>query len=115
MLDLGKVKKTEVAMSKDDNALMFGIGILAGVTTGIIAGLLFAPASGEESRKKLEKSVNNFAQNHCPTVEEAKRQALATVDVIQFKIEKAIKRVNDAIKAKQLAKAKDKEDTVYGI
>jgi len=102
-------------MSKDDNALMFGIGILAGVTTGIIAGLLMAPASGEETRKKLENQVNDFAENHCPTVEEAKRQALATVDVIQFKIEKAIKKVNDAIKARQLAKAKDKEHSVYGI
>ena len=102
-------------MSQDDNALIFGIGILAGVTTGIIAGLLFAPASGEESRKKLEAQVTDFAQNHCPTVEEAKRQALATVDVIQFKIEKAIKKINDTIKARQLARAKDKEDTVYGI
>ena len=65
--------------------------------------------------KKIEDKVTDFAENHCPTVEEAKRQALATVDVVQYKIEKAIKRVNDAIKARQLAKAKDKEDTVYGI
>lgn len=102
-------------MSKDDNALIFGIGILAGVTTGIIAGLLMAPASGEETRKKLETKVNELAENCCPTVDEAKRQALATVDVIQFKIEKAIKKVNDVIKARQLAKAKDKEHSVYGI
>lgn len=102
-------------MSKDDNALVFGIGILAGVTTGIIAGLLFAPASGEETRKKLESQVSEFAENYCPTVEEAKRQALATADVIQYKIEKAIKKVNDTIKARQLAKAKDKEHSVYGI
>ena len=102
-------------MSKDDNSLMFGIGILAGITAGIIGGLLFAPASGEETSKKIEDKVTDFAENHCPTVEEAKRQALATVDVVQYKIEKAIKRVNDAIKARQLAKAKDKEDTVYGI
>ncbi|MCR5260932.1 MAG: YtxH domain-containing protein [Candidatus Gastranaerophilales bacterium] len=102
-------------MSKDDDALIFGIGILAGVTAGIIAGLLMAPASGEETRKKLENHVNDFAENCCPTLEEAKRQALATVDVLQFKIEKAIKKVNDMIKARQLAKAKDKEHSVYGI
>ncbi|MBQ2645154.1 YtxH domain-containing protein [bacterium] len=102
-------------MSKDDNALIFGIGILAGVTTGIIAGLLLAPQSGEETRKKLETQINDLSKNCCPTVEEAKRQALATVDVIQFKIEKAIKKINDTIKARQLAKAKDKEHSVYGI
>ena len=108
-------EKMEVVMSRDDDSLLFGIGILAGVTTGIIAGLLMAPASGEETRKKIEKQVTEFTETHCPSVEEAKRQALATVDVVQFKIEKAIKKVSDSIKARQLAKAKDKEHSVYGI
>ena len=49
-------------MSKDDNSLMFGIGILAGITAGIIGGLLFAPASGEETRKKIEDKVTDFAE-----------------------------------------------------
>ena len=102
-------------MSRDDNALIFGMGILAGVTVGILAGVLFAPASGEETRKKLEQQVNEITDNCCPNIEEAKRQTLATIDVIQYKIEKAIKRVNDAIKARQLAKAKNKEQSVYGI
>ncbi len=101
-------------MSREDNSLMFGIGVLAGVTAGIIAGLLLAPASGEESRKKLEEKVNEFADN-CPTADEAKRQVLETVDVVQFKIEKAIERVKNSIKARQLAKAKDKEQSVYGV
>lgn len=101
-------------MSREDNSLMFGIGILAGVTAGIIVGLLLAPASGEESRKKLEEKVNEFADN-CPTADEAKRQVLETVDVVQFKIEKAIERVKNSIKARQLAKAKDKEQSVYGV
>ncbi len=101
-------------MSREDNSLMFGIGVLAGVTAGIIVGLLLAPASGEESRKKLEEKVNEFADN-CPTADEAKRQVLETVDVVQFKIEKAIERVKNSIKARQLAKAKDKEQSVYGV
>lgn len=114
MINSNKSQDMEVIMSKDDEALMFGIGILAGVTAGVIAGLLFAPVSGEEARKKIEEKVNDIAEN-CPTAEEAKRQALATVDVIQFKIEKAIKKINDTIKARQLAKAKNKEHSVYGV
>ena len=102
-------------MSKEDNALMFGIGILAGITTGFIAGLLAAPASGEETRKKLETTVCDFTNKHCPSLEEAKRHALATADIIQYKIEKALKKINDTIKARQLARAKDKENSVYGI
>lgn len=101
-------------MSREDNSLMFGIGVLAGVTAGIIAGLLLAPASGEESRKKLEEKVNELVEN-CPSKDEAKRQVLETVDVVQFKIEKAIEKVKNSIKARQLAKAKDKEQSVYGV
>lgn len=102
-------------MSKDDNALIFGIGILAGVTTGIIAGLLLAPDSGEETRKKLQTQAEDFGKNCRPALEDAKRQALATIDVVQYKIEKTINRINNAIKARHLAKAKDKEHSVYGI
>ena len=114
MINLKQSQVMEVEMSREDNSLMFGIGVLAGVTAGIIVGLLLAPASGEESRKKLEEKVNEFADN-CPTADEAKRQVLETVDVVQFKIEKAIERVKNSIKARQLAKAKDKEQSVYGV
>lgn len=114
MINFKQSQVMEVSMSREDNSLMFGIGVLAGVTAGIIAGLLLAPTSGEESRKKLEEKVNEIAEN-CPSTEEAKRQVLETVDVVQFKIEKAIERVKNSIKARQLAKAKDKEQSVYGI
>ena len=100
---------------EDDNALLFGIGILAGVTAGVIGGLLFAPESGEETRKKLESKINELADNY-PCVETAKKQALEAIDVLQYKIEKAIKKVDEAVKAKQLARAKEKEDSaVYGV
>ena len=114
MINLKQSQVMEVEMSREDNSLMFGIGVLAGVTAGIIAGLLMAPASGEESRKKIEEKVNETADN-CPSADEAKRQVLETVDVVQFKIEKAIERVKNSIKARQLAKAKDKEHSVYGV
>lgn len=113
--NIEKSQVMEVVMSREDDALIFGVGILAGVATGIIAGLLLAPDSGLNTRKKLQLQAEDFAKNCVPTVEEAKRQALATADVIQFKIEKAINSVNDSIKARQLAKAKDKEHSVYGI
>ena len=102
-------------MSRDDDALLFGIGILAGVTAGIIGGLLFAPQSGEETRKKLEERLNELSDS-CPCVENARKQALEAIDVLQFKIEKAVKKIEDSVKAKQLARAKEKEDSaVYGV
>ena len=36
---------------KEDSSFGFAMGILAGMIGGIAAGILFAPKSGEESRK----------------------------------------------------------------
>ena len=64
MINLKQSQVMEVEMSREDNSLMFGIGVLAGVTAGIIAGLLMAPASGEESRKKIEEKEKKDFQNN---------------------------------------------------
>lgn len=102
-------------MSKDDNSLIFGMGILAGVAAGVIGGLLFAPESGEKSRKKLENKFNELTDN-CVCLENAGKHVLEAIDVLQYKIEKAIKKIDDGYKAKKLAKAKEKEDSVvYGV
>lgn len=102
-------------MSRDDDGLLFGVGILAGITAGVIGGLLFAPQSGEETRKKLEDKFNEISDN-CPCIENVKRQTLEAIDVLQYKIEKAIKKIDESVKAKQLARAKEKEDSaVYGV
>ena len=41
-------------MSKDkDDSISFGIGLLAGVVGGIIAGIIYAPKPGAETRADL--------------------------------------------------------------
>jgi gas vesicle protein len=36
------------------------LGLLAGVAAGAIAGLLFAPAKGADTRKKITKKSKNY-------------------------------------------------------
>ncbi|MFQ8626655.1 MAG: YtxH domain-containing protein [Candidatus Gastranaerophilaceae bacterium] len=43
-------------MSKN-KSFMFGMGLLAGVVGGIVAGVLLAPQSGEESRRELKEAA----------------------------------------------------------
>lgn len=102
-------------MSKEDNSLAFGIGLLAGVIGGVVAGVLLAPKPGEETRKDVEKVIVDIAEKHAPEIEEAKRQALTSVDVMKYKIEKKYNKLNQSLKAKQLAKAKEKEYTDYDL
>ena len=41
-------------MSKDKSSFGFGMGLLAGVVGGIIAGILYAPRPGSEMREMLK-------------------------------------------------------------
>ncbi len=100
-------------MSRDDNSIIFGMGLLAGVVGGIVAAILYAPKSGKETREELKTIVNDFAQKHAPEIKEAKKQALESLDVMKYKLEKQYNKINDHIKAKQMAKAKRMEDRSY--
>lgn len=102
-------------MSKEDNSICFGIGLLAGVIGGVVAAVLYAPKPGEETRKNVEEAVAGLAQKYTPEINEAKRQALTSIDVMRYRLEQQYNKINNAIKAKQLAKAKEKESSDYEI
>lgn len=96
-------------MSKN-KSLMFGMGLLAGVVGGVIAGVLFAPQSGEESRKQIKDSVEKFYEEHSPAICDAKKQALESVDLMKYKLERQLKRFTNMLKNRKLRKAKELED-----
>ena len=96
-------------MSKEDNSISFGVGLLLGVVGGVIAACLYTPKSGEEARKDVENAITDLAQKYTPEIREAKRQALTSIDVMRYKLEQQYNKLNETIKAKQIAKAKEKE------
>ena len=102
-------------MSKEDNSISFGVGLLLGVVGGVIAACLYAPKSGEESRKDIENAITDMAQKYTPEIQEAKKQALTSIDVMRYRLEQQYNKINDSIKAKQLAKAKAKELSDYEV
>lgn len=102
-------------MSKEDNSVSFGLGMLIGVLGGVIAAVLYAPKSGEETRKEVGDAISDIAQKYAPEINDAKRQALTSIDVIRYRLEQQYNKISDSIKAKQLAKAKEKENTDFEI
>ena len=96
-------------MSKEDNSVSFGVGLLLGVVGGVIAACLYAPKSGEETRKDVENVITDIAQKYTPEIQEAKKQALTSIDVMRYRLEQKYNKITEAIKAKHLAKAKQKE------
>lgn len=102
-------------MSKKDNSLGFAIGILAGVVGGIAAGILFAPKSGEESRRDLKDAYDDMIQKYSPEITVAKKQAMDMIKSSKEKIEDTYKKFNDNLKAQKMAHAKNCEIDVYEI
>ncbi|MBO6087910.1 YtxH domain-containing protein [bacterium] len=97
-------------MSKN-KSLMLGLGLIAGVVSGIVAGVLFAPQSGEESRKKLKDAACELYEKHSPAIKDAKKQALESIDLMKYKLERQLRKFNNMIKSKKLLKAKELEET----
>ena len=102
-------------MSKEDNSISFGMGLLMGVVGGVIAAVLYTPKSGEESRKDVENAITDFARKYTPEIREVKKQAMTSIDIMRYRLEQQYNKINESIKAKQMAKAKQKESTDYEV
>lgn len=100
-------------MSGKNNSTSFGFGLIAGVVGGIIAGVLYAPKPGEQSRNEVKKVIDDLAEKHSPEIKEAKKQAMESIDLIKYKLERQYRKLNHMLKSKKLQKAKELEDTEY--
>ena len=100
-------------MSNDKSSIGFGIGLIAGVVGGIVAGVLLAPKSGEESREKIKTTVCELAEKHSPAVQDAKKRAFESLDLLRYKLERQYKKFNNMLKSKKMQKAKELESSQY--
>ena len=96
-------------MSEEKSGLDFGLGLLAGIVGGLVAGVLYSPTKGEENRAKLKKTVCDLWEKFSPDVLEAKKQALESVDLLKYKLEKQYKKINNSLKSNKMLKAKELE------
>ncbi len=100
-------------MCKEKSSIGFGMGLIAGVIGGIIAGILYAPKPGAESRRILKESICEFVEKNSPAVSEAKKNAIESVDLLRYKLERQYKKINDKLKSMRMQKAKQLETTDY--
>ena len=100
-------------MSGKKNSISFGLGLIAGVVGGILAGVLYAPKSGEESRKELKEVISDLTEKHSPEIKEAKQQAMETIDLAKYKLERQFRKLSHMLKSRKMQKAKELEETEY--
>ena len=94
----------------DNKSFMFGMGLIAGVIGGVVAGVLLAPKPGEETRKELKDAACKFYEENAPAINDAKKQAMESVDLMKYKLERQLRKFSNMIKNRKLRKAKELED-----
>ena len=99
-------------MSKN-KAFAFGLGLLAGVVGGIVAGVLYAPKSGEETRRELKETAEKLYEEHSPAINDAKKQAMENVDLMKYRLERQFRKFTNMLKSRKLRKAKELEETGF--
>ena len=75
---------------------------------------LFAPKPGEESRKELKDTVCDIYDKHAPQIADAKKQAMESIDLMKYKLERQFRKLNNSVKSKKMQKAKELEDSENG-
>jgi gas vesicle protein len=98
-------------MAKEtDNSIVFGMGLLAGVVAGIVIGVLYAPKSGEETRNDLNEKMQKIKEKFPSDVEKAKEKSLQVIERTKLSIENALEDIQESMKARKMANAKDMEE-----
>lgn len=91
-------------MQKNNDSLVFMSGVVLGAVVGGAMALLFAPASGEETRRKigkagkkavkdLKKGAKEISEKLEPKLEEVKKEVVEKVEEMREGFEKGIKAI----------------------
>lgn len=98
-------------MSKNNDC--FELGILAGVVGGLVAGILFAPQKGEDSRMKVKNAIKNFNEQYGDEIESKKNLLSNKLDILKYNLERKLRILVNKSRAKKLKKAKELENECY--
>ena len=89
-------------MSDSDSSIVdITISFLLGTATGFILGILFAPTSGEETRKKIHESAAKTGKKAKESYEKIAREAEKGIKVAKEKTHEGIDSIKDFVEKKK--------------
>ncbi|MBK6732246.1 MAG: YtxH domain-containing protein [Bacteroidetes bacterium] len=92
---------------KSDKAVL---GFLAGLATGAILGILYAPSAGKETRIKIVEGAKEARDTATKTVKDLSKQAMELKDMAMDKLSNAESAVRDTLShADSTAKQAERE------
>ncbi len=90
-----------MADNKGSGGLEVGLSFLIGAATGFVLGILFAPASGKETRQKIKVQAAKTGEKAKESYEKISREAEKGIQVVKEKAQEGIDAIKDFIEKKK--------------
>ncbi len=87
--------------NKGSSAVEITLSFLLGTATGFILGVLFAPASGEETRKKIQEQTAKTGEKAKEGYEKIAKEAEKGIHIIKEKTSEGISAIKDFVERKK--------------
>jgi len=98
--------------NKGSSAVEITLSFLLGTATGFILGVLFAPASGEETRKKIQEQASKSGKKIKESYEHVSKEAEKGINVVKEKTSEGIGAIKDFVEKKKEELSKKKQEPI---
>ncbi|HEY9687196.1 MAG TPA: YtxH domain-containing protein [Coleofasciculaceae cyanobacterium] len=103
-----------MSRQNDDGIFAFLAGMFLGLFGGVLAGLLFAPKSGDELRGDAQKFVSTLPSRVNQELSNPNTRTREFIDKTRYSIESQVGKVKKDRDADRMAKAKRAEELASG-
>lgn len=104
----------EVIREEGDGLVEFIIGLVLGIATGGIVGLLFAPRSGAETKDSMRRFLVRLPSSVREDIQNPEGKTRSFIGKTLINLENQVGKVSKAIQAGKMAEAKKREEMASG-
>ncbi|MFQ6107948.1 MAG: YtxH domain-containing protein [Candidatus Aminicenantales bacterium] len=90
-----------MANNKGSSAFEVTLSFLMGAATGFVLGVLFAPASGQETRKKIQEQATKTGEKAKETYDRIAQEAEKGIKVVKEKTTEGIETIKEFVEKKK--------------